>query len=216
MAETTHESSTIQDAPPRRLQLPTALTGKMIDKMREAGRTETQAGVTFEWHDDSQVVTAWDGLVRVVTHADVSGLSHYSTGGVIERLNPAIKNRQKFGLGVYFGAGELAGETIDLIKTQGAQGHEAELHDVTVLVMSRDDLGRVRDESRKAAGETIKLKSNMSSDVGLSDRLGGLDFGVGAPVDAVMIQMDEASAEVILLPHAYDKADLTATGQLHT
>lgn len=171
-----------------------------------AAESEALPEATFASGEAHEVL---GGKAALVTDAEVSGLWHFSSQQV-ERFteDKAAEATGKFGHGVYFGSGDLAGETVNDLKSGGHIRHDVTFNG-NVVVLDREDIRPVLDDLRELNGfQKSRIRSSTNTGP-LTDSFDTVRFGDN-PVDAVMIYMDKAreTAEFIVSPHAVDKISL--------
>jgi hypothetical protein len=150
-----------------------------------------------------EVASVLDGQATLVVGAEVTGPWHYSHGRLEEfSKEGAEASRCKLGTGTYFGVGDLTGETVDGLKSDGSIRHEISFSG-NVLVVDRERVVEVSKSLDKMKGRPVsRLRMPIAP---IADRASGAVFG-GHSVQAVMVYMDpeRTSGEMIVLPHAVD------------
>lgn len=143
---------------------------------------------------------------EIVRGVDIHGLVHISRGR-IEQFEEGKGVSGKFGEGTYFAAGNLTGETYDLLSTPGNVAHAASAEGLSVLFVNRSEIRELDSDLKERAGiPTTKLKTTIRN-ANITD----LSSQAGLEIDSVVIFMDDerTAAEVIVLPHATSQITVT-------
>lgn len=158
-------------------------------------------GVSVEQGEDSTVTAL--GPAEVATDIVLDGLVHISRGSIDQFHRDKVGPNGKFGLGTYFAAGELTGETYDLLATHGSTVHAAKSKG-TAMIVDRDKVKELEGFLKEQAG----LPQS-----GLKTRIPNADITGLAPegVDMLVVFMDRerSAAEIVIFPHAVGEIEVT-------
>jgi len=153
-----------------------------------------------------------EGSVVFLEGAHVSGLWHYSVDHIGE-FSEEVAKRQggKFGHGTYFGAGDLKGETVELLKAEGTIRHGA-VFDGNVAVVHRYDVLRAAEYLKREKNMPISRIKTSIPNAPLTDLFDDVNFD-GRSIDAVMVLMDQegGAVELVVAPKATHQITITDT-----
>jgi hypothetical protein len=152
-----------------------------------------------------QTTPVLDGAATLISGVRIaSGLWHLTPDVITKfKREKAAASRGKFGVGTYFGLGDLGGETVDLLRTTARFTHKVGFEGA-VLAVDRDQVKGVVAGLRTLRGEAPTRLSWNSQTGPLTDLADGVTFGDGVLVKAVLVYMDpeRTSAELVVLPSA--------------
>lgn len=149
-----------------------------------------------------EAIPAFEDKATLFAGAEVEGLWHYSATRIDHFTeDEAAKRKGKFGSGTYFGAGELSGETVDLLRAGDTVRHDAKFTG-NVLAVSRDNVLDVAEQLKALNGlPPTRLRSSIQN-APLTDLLNAVEIS-GQQVDAVLITMSDGNAaELAVLPQS--------------
>lgn len=150
-----------------------------------------------------EVLPVLDGKATFIVGAEVTGPWHYSSSRIEEfSREGAEASRGKLGTGSYFGVGDLTGETVDGLKSDGSIKYQVGFSG-NILAVDRDgvvEVSRLLDEMH--GRRLSRLRMPIAP---IADRAKGAAFE-GHPVQAVMVYMDptKQTGELVVLPEAVD------------
>lgn len=163
--------------------------------------TQLKGTLVREQGEDSTVTAL--GPAEVATDIVLDGLVHISRGSIDQFHRDKVGPNGKFGLGTYFAAGELTGETYDLLATHGSTVHAAKSKG-TAMIVDRDKVKELEGFLKEQAG----LPQS-----GLKTRIPNADITGLAPegVDMLVVFMDRerSAAEIVVFPHAVGEIEVT-------
>lgn len=179
----------------------------------QSAGVETLRRLGLDVHVDPEVAhTEQIGSAEITRGLDIHGLVHISETSKNQFEEAKTGRLGKFGDGTYFAAGNLTGETYNLLKVPGNVLHSATVDDVSVLFVDRSQVRLLDDELKMRAGiPESKLKTTIQN-ANLTDH----SRQAGLEVDAVVIFMDEerTAAEIVVLPHATSRISITDRREL--
>jgi hypothetical protein len=149
-----------------------------------------------------EATPVFSGRATLLSGAELEGIWHYSASPLEHFTeDEAAKRKGKFGKGTYFGAGELSGETVDLLRSGDTIKHDTKFTG-NILAVPRDNVLGIASQLETANGlPQSRLKSSIQN-APLTDLLETIDIA-GQKVDAVLITMREGSAaELAVLPRS--------------
>lgn len=152
---------------------------------------------------------------EVITHTHIRGLRHTSNAS-IERFTRegAMRSSGKFGRGTYFGAGNLGGETVDLLNRAGNVEHIADV-DGAFLLVDRRMVKEVASVLGKGLGHSESpIRSNIQN-APLIDLASQYMIG-DVPISGVVVFMngERSAAEVVMAPAATEAVSITSRAAL--